>query len=138
MHEDCVFCKYTDEGTIVYNGSEVYAIVSKDPINTHHILVIPREHYINFIDLPSNVMNEITSVAQVVSKAIREFTKPEAITFVTIDEVRAQGHKQISHFKLHIIPRYKEDLGLIDWEPLRIKMTDLQRAEVAKEIRDKI
>ena len=43
--EDCVFCNYPDKGVIIYNDDICYAVISHDPINKHHVLIIPKKTF---------------------------------------------------------------------------------------------
>ena len=123
---------------MVHDDEVCFAIVSENPINTHHVLVIPKEHYESFIDLPDKLAAHIFLVAKKLSKAIREVCAPDAITHLFDDDVSKGGYNMVSHYKFHIIPRFKEDLHLINWGVLRTGKDRGHVEKYAEEVRAKI
>ena len=52
---NCVFCKIVKLETPsqrVYENDEYIAFLDINPINFGHTLVIPRNHYVNVLDVP--------------------------------------------------------------------------------------
>ena len=111
-----------------------FAIVSKNPINNHHALVIPKRHYETFTDLPDGVASHVFLMAKRVSEAVRGACRPDAITHLSDDEITWKGFNQVRHYKLHIIPRFKGDKVKINWQ--RQKGLGLrERSQYAGQIR---
>jgi histidine triad (HIT) family protein len=69
--KDCVFCNFKDQAVLLYEDSLCFAVISQNPINKHHVLVIPKEHYQNFTELPDELASHIFIVAKKISKAVR-------------------------------------------------------------------
>jgi histidine triad (HIT) family protein len=135
IKKGCIFCDYEDKGAILYRDSSCYAVISKNPINKHHVLVIPREHYENFIELPDELASHIFLVAKRISKAVKRACNPDAITHVFDDDISRSGYNLIAHYKFHIIPRFKRDIHVIDWSSLRTDEDDEARSKYALEIK---
>ena len=123
---------------IVYDDDICFAIVSKNPINNHHVLVIPKKHFESFIDLPDILASHIFLVAKKISKAVREACNPDAITHLFDDDVSKSGFNMVPHYKFHIIPRYKKDMHVIDWSLLRNNQNHDDCSKYAKEIKEKL
>ncbi|MEZ9895143.1 HIT family protein, partial [Vibrio lentus] len=93
------------EAVIVYESDNVIAFADHDPINFGHILICPTYPYTNYIDLPEDVLTEIQSVARQVYKRIQEAFKPDGISFL-----QNNGEfNELSHYHLHIFPRFEDD-----------------------------
>jgi len=131
---DCAFCNFKDKEVIVYNDKLCYAIISKCPINKHHVLVIPKKHYQDFIDLPDKLASHIFLVAKKVSAAVRRACNPDAIEHISDDDITKIGINLMEHYKFHIIPRFKNDKIKIEWNRSRDPGTKV-RGQFAKEIK---
>lgn len=136
--DKCVFCDFKDKDVLVYNDNLCYAIISRNPINKYHVLVIPKQHYESFVDLPDKLASHIFLVAKKMSKAVREACKPDAVTHISDDETSKVGYNLISHYKFHIIPRFRKDFDMIDWRPLRKDESEKVRSKYAKEIKKRL
>jgi len=136
--KECTFCNFKDKNVLIYDDSVCYAILSKNPINKHHILVIPKEHYQDFVELPDKLASHIFLVAKKLSKAIRSACNPDAITHTSDDDVSKSGYNLSAHYKFHVIPRFKKDMLLVDWSSLRSNENDEARSIYAKDIKKKL
>lgn len=137
MKKKCTFCNFNDKEVLVYEDKLCYAIISKKPINKHHVLVIPRNHYEDFIDLPDKTASHIFLVAKKISKAVRKTCKPDAIEHISDDDIGKIGINLVSHYKFHIIPRFKNDKVIINWN--RDPDPGIKtRSKFAKDIRSKL
>ncbi len=58
-NHECPFCNFAKAHLIVHETDLTYSIISRNPINTHHAMVIPREHYESFSDLPDDLAAEL-------------------------------------------------------------------------------
>ena len=105
---NCIFCKIANkevESNIVYESNNIVAFLDVDPINEGHILVVPKEHYLDIEELPIKLLNEIMELSQRIVKALKETYKPDGYS------IMQNGGKfnEIGHFHLHIFPRYIKD-----------------------------
>ena len=113
--EDCPFCDFRDMDVVVYEDDFCYAMVSRRPINQYHTLVIPRNHFVDFTDLPDDVAAHIFLTAKHISEATRKVCHPDAITHISDDGIHRKGYNLVEHYKFHIIPRFDNDKVRIDW-----------------------
>ena len=113
--DDCPFCRFTDSDVLIHEDELSYAVVSRRPINRYHVLVIPKDHFIDFTDLPEDVATRIFITAQSISAAVRKVCQPDAITHLSDDDIYRKGYNLLEHYKFHIIPRFDDDKVRIDW-----------------------
>lgn len=112
---DCPFCGFDEPGVTVYDDDLVLAILSRAPINRHHVMVLPREHFEHLPELPAVTAARLVHVAQRVSRAVREAAQADAVTHITEDDVAGAGYNLVAHVKLHVIPRFKGDAVVMEW-----------------------
>lgn len=65
---DCIFCKITDgeaPAEIEFENENVIAFNSIEPVSKVHVLVVPKKHIANFLEISAdNIVLEMTKVAQ--------------------------------------------------------------------------
>ena len=134
--DDCVFCNFQDKGVIVYEDEKCFCAVSLNPINKYHLMVIPKEHLENFVDLPDELISHLFIVAKKISLALRKTCKPLAIHHISDDEIGGKGYNLISHYKIHIIPRFENDKVIMEWN--RYDLSPQERAKIADEVKENL
>ena len=113
--DECPFCGFSEPDVTVVDGVHVQAFISRSPLNRHHVLVVPREHYTHFSELPIPVLNEAFAVAQALSTALATGIHPDGITMMSDDDLRGEHFNLVPHWKLHLIPRYHHEAIRIEW-----------------------
>lgn len=101
--DECVFCKIV-KGELpskkVYEDEEILGIMDIDPFCDGHVLLIPKKHYIDMMDLPENVLARMNTISKdLVKKMMTKFNeKGMTISY-------NYGDKQVvKHFHLHLLP----------------------------------
>ena len=113
---DCIFCKIIKKeipAEKIYEEKNVLAFLDIKPINTGHILVIPKKHFKNIYEIPDKDFCDLTKVVKKLSSIIKKATKADGIN-IGINNDEAAG-QVIFHSHIHIIPRFKND-GLKHWK----------------------
>jgi histidine triad (HIT) family protein len=100
--DDCLFCRIA-RGEIachaVSEGERVLAFLDIHPIRAGHTLIIPREHFSGFEDLPAPLATEITSLAQQLAREMKAIYAVERVAlFYTGIHVR--------HAHAHVVPMH--------------------------------
>lgn len=131
--EDCPFCSFSESQVEVYRDDLCFAIISRDPINKYHVIVIPKEHYTNFIDIPDELAAHIFLVTKKLSAAVRKCGPVVAVEHHSDDDIAQTGINLVAHYKMHIIPRYADDRIVHDWNRKGDSGTET-RAGFAKEV----
>ena len=93
------------EAVIVYESENVIAFADHNPINFGHILICPTSPYESFIELPTHINAEINQVAKNLYQRIEDLFQPDGISFMQNNG----AFNELSHYHLHIFPRFNED-----------------------------
>lgn len=108
--KDCIFCKII-HGEIpsdkIYENEFVLAFLTIKPSSPGHVLVIPKEHYNTFLDLPEKILIEIIKATQKITKAVLQVTDTKAFNLVV--NTGKDAGQLVDHVHFHIIPRLKDD-----------------------------
>lgn len=105
--EDCIFCKIA-KGIIpshkIYEDDDVLAFLDISQTTKGHTLVIPKEHYDNFLCVPQEVMHKVMDVAQRIGQANIMMLGAKGVNILT--NVNKEAGQSVFHFHVHVIPRY--------------------------------
>ena len=104
----CVFCQIVSraaDAKVVFEDAVSIAILDNRPLFPGHCLLISKEHYETFADLPSDLVGPIFSNAQLLAKKVQSVMKADG-TFVAINNTVSQS---VPHFHVHIVPRRRGD-----------------------------
>jgi len=134
--DNCVFCNFKDKGVVIYEDDLCYAVVSLNPINKYHVLIIPLAHYENFVDLPDELVSHIFLIAKKLSLAVRKACNPTAIHHISDDDIDKKGYNLVAHYKFHIIPRFDNDGVKMEWKRENLDMET--RSKLAEEVRKQL
>lgn len=134
-NEQCVFCRDVirdGKGSVVFESSNVIAFMDIAPVEPGHVLVVPREHYENIMDIEEWVYLEVHRVAKKISPAIVRAVEAEAVNIGQNNGSCA--NQRVFHYHLHIIPRYCD--RRLEWN--RRIVGDSELEGVAEKIRREI
>jgi len=130
----CAFCALDDPDVTVYSDGVLQALVSRAPINRYHVMVVPRMHAERLPELPPIVAAAAMHAAQRIGRAIARAGAPDGITYITEDDLTGRGYNIVSHWKLHVIARYRDDGVHFEWNRREDPGT-VARAEIAAAVR---
>lgn len=112
---NCIFCKIAAKelpAVIIYEDDKYLAFLDIHPVNPGHTLVIPREHYQDFLSTPDELACATYKVARKIAPAI--LAGVAATDFnLGVNNGPAAG-QVIMHTHLHLIPRFYHD-GHVMW-----------------------
>ena len=137
---DCIFCKIIEKkapAEIIFEDEKVIAFLDIKPIHFGHILVVPKTHCCDFLDIPGEDLHSLINVTRVVTKALIQSLNPDGYN-IFANNGRAAG-QSIFHFHMHITPRYFKDeihfkLNLKKYEESEMKnFADIIRKEIGNE-----
>ena len=106
----CIFCDIIRGGAEVsmcYEDATALAFMDIQPVNPGHVLVVPRQHYESFLDLPRDVGMHLFEVAMLLGPIIRRVSGVEGMNLV-VSSGAAAG-QDVYHFHVHLIPRQADD-----------------------------
>ncbi len=114
----CIFCDLiagAAEVSVCYEDAVAVGFMDIQPVNTGHVLVVPREHFESLQDLPHEVGTHLFEVAMRLSEVIREVTGAPGKNMV-VNSGAAAG-QDVFHYHVHVIPRYHGDPLKLPWIP---------------------
>lgn len=106
----CIFCKIVKKeipASIVYEDEQVLAFLDISQVTKGHTLVIPKQHYANFLECDPEVLCHLMQVAQKLAQQIVANTN--ALGMNILSNVHEVAGQSVPHFHLHLIPRYHEN-----------------------------
>jgi len=112
----CLFCKIISgeiPSSKVYEDENSVVFLDINPVNTGHILLVPKEHSRNIFDVKEETLKNLMPVLKKISMAVKEGVNADGVN-VHINNEPTAG-QVIFHTHLHIIPRFEDD-GLKLWQ----------------------
>jgi histidine triad (HIT) family protein len=103
---ECIFCKIINGAIpahIVYNDERVIAILDHRPVRTGHAMVLPKQHFDQFIGLPDDLAAHIISIGNKLGNRIMKVLEPRPIRIGFV------VHGQLPHAHYHVIPQHDDD-----------------------------
>ncbi len=107
---NCIFCDIIEgksKAEIIYEDDNIISFLDIRPVNFGHALVIPKNHYKDFISVPEEELNYLIRGTKIMSHAIMESLKPDGFNIVANNGTAAG--QSVFHFHFHIIPRFLSD-----------------------------
>jgi len=108
---DCIFCAIVQgmaPASMVYADERVVAFMDMRPVNTGHLLVVPRVHVPGLAELDSETGGHIFQVGMKLADAVRRSgVHCEGVNLYVADG-QAAG-QQVLHVHLHVLPRFRDD-----------------------------
>jgi len=136
----CLFCDIAQGrigATVVLESDRLLAFLDIHPIRRGHVQIIPREHFICFDDLPTDVASEIVAVGQAIARVQKRLYKVDRVAFLFTGG-------DVAHAHAHVVPmvektditsrRYIQEATLTFASTPRVSERDLEA--VAAELRD--
>ena len=130
---DCLFCKIASgeiDSRCVYCDDYVMAFLDIRPISRGHLLVIPKKHSVDLLDMDAEDLQHVFAVVQLMSRAVELATGADGFNLI-VNKGTAAG-QVIFHTHVHLIPRFAGD-GLRHWPS--IETSDEQLDELATQIK---
>lgn len=124
---DCIFCKIANgdmPSKTLYEDEDFRAILDLGPATRGHALIMPKEHAENLYDLPEGTAASIMVLAQKLAKTMVEKLHCDGLNLVQNNGETAG--QTVTHFHIHMIPRYLNDGQSINWEPSKPTQEDLE------------
>lgn len=104
----CIFCKIISgqaPAHILYEDEHVCCFLDRYPINPGHVLVVPKVHTAEFTDVDPESLAAAIRAAQSIARAIEGQLGTDGITVMQNNRI----FKDVEHYHMHIIPRFKND-----------------------------
>ena len=129
MKDDCIFCKLAN-GIIptnsIYEDDEFNVILDAGPATKGHALILPKEHYKNLYEIPSETAGKVMILAKKLATEMTEKLGADGFNLVQNNNTCAGQTVFHFHFHLHLIPRYSSDNQKIGWNPTSPSADELE------------
>ena len=128
--KDCPFCKMVRHElnhVVVHEDEDILVIMDLYPATPGHMLVLPKQHIETIYAMPANLGARIITTAIALAKSIKQKLSPDGLNLIQSNEVAAG--QTVSHFHLHIVPRYRDDSVLLCFghEDIPENVTELEQ-----------
>jgi histidine triad (HIT) family protein len=131
---DCIFCKIIAgelPGQIVDEDESTVAFMDINPATRGHLLVVPRRHTRNLLEIDQADLAAAANMAQRMVRRVSE--RLGAIGVNLLNSCGEAAWQTVFHFHLHVIPRYADDPLRLPWTPAPGDTDEI--AAVARELR---
>lgn len=122
----CKGCE--QQGEKMYEDDKVVVVLSPNPANFGHTLVIPKEHYTILEQMPDYIVAHLGVVVNKISRVLFESMNIQG-TNVFIQNGISAG-QSIPHLIVHIIPRTENDGINLDWQPRQLGEEEMSTIEL--------
>jgi histidine triad (HIT) family protein len=115
---DCLFCKIVAgdvPATRVREDERTVAFMDINPATRGHMLVIPREHSTNLLEIASEDLAACAATAKELTALVSERLGADGVN--VLNSCGRAAWQTVFHFHLHLIPRYSGDPLRLPWTP---------------------
>jgi histidine triad (HIT) family protein len=118
----------------IIEDETILAFMDISPLNTGHLLVIPREHFEDILEIQPELYGRLFSMAANIAKAVYEVVAPEGMNVMQLNG--KAGNQVVPHLHIHLVPRWTGyGLTICAWEPV---MGDMEKiSALAEQIKSK-
>ncbi len=126
----CSLCEIekSKEFRIIYQDKKAIAALSPNPSSKGHVLLMPKEHYHIFEQVPDFIVSHLSKIANMISISVFEALHAKG-TNILIQNGLPAGQKS-PHFLIHIIPRYENDSINFQWASKQLKEEEMSTIEL--------
>lgn len=115
---DCIFCKIAAgeaPAFVVEEDERTLAFMDIAPATRGHLLVIPRAHSRDLLDVSAEDLFATTLMARKLARRASERLGADGIN--VLNSCGTPAWQTVFHFHLHVIPRYEDDPLRLPWVP---------------------
>ncbi len=124
---NCIFCKIAS-GDIpshtVYEDDDFRVILDISPASKGHVLILPKEHAKDIIELKSEKTKRIMEVVKKIGEA--QMKAIGATGFNTLINTGASAGQTVFHCHIHVIPRFESEKKILTWNTLSYEDGELE------------
>ncbi|WP_412843842.1 HIT family protein [Brevibacillus sp. 179-C9.3 HS] len=105
---ECLGCRLAqaiEAAHIVYENEWVTCLLDIDPFSEGHMLILPKQHLVEWTDLDECTMHKVSEAVTLLSNALTQVYKPDGITICQ----NGGAFNELTHFHMHVIPRFHHD-----------------------------
>ena len=125
--EDCIFCKIANgeiPARTLYEDEAFRVILDLGPATRGHALILPKDHAADLFELPEETAAAAMKLAKKMAERMKNRLHCDGLNLIQNNGETAG--QTVSHFHLHLIPRYKDDGQNIGWIPAKPDQDELE------------
>ncbi len=134
-HDDCIFCKIIAGKipcTKIYENDSLLAFMDINPLNTGHLLVVPKEHFETVFEMNPELYGALYAALATIAKAVQAAVQPDGATVMQLNGEAAS--QVVPHLHVHLVPRtFGDGLPISSWQEKSGDMDNIR--SVAEKIR---
>jgi histidine triad (HIT) family protein len=116
--DDCLFCKIV-AGELpaekVAEDERTVAFMDINPATRGHLLVVPRKHARDLLDIEPDELAAVVEAAQRMTRRVVETLDADGVNL--LNSCGSAAWQTVFHFHIHVIPRYEDDPLRLPWIP---------------------
>jgi len=115
---DCLFCRIASgelPATRVAEDERTITFMDINPATRGHVLVIPREHAADLLEVADEDLAACMAAAQKIAKLMPERLDADGVN--VLNSCGRAAWQTVFHFHVHVIPRYDADPLRLPWTP---------------------
>lgn len=131
---DCIFCKIVARelpSQVIAQDERTVAFMDISPATRGHLLVIPRTHSRDLLEIDPADLAAVGHAAQRMARRVSEALGADGVNL--INACGSQAWQTVFHFHMHVIPRYVDDPLRLPWTPAPGDLDEI--ASVAAQLR---
>ena len=120
---DCIFCKIIKgelPSKTFYEDEKIKVIMNIDPVTDGHLLVLPKQHQENILDIDNDLVAYSFSKIKELYPELKTKLNCSGLTICENNELG----QDIPHFHLHLIPRYPDDNADFNYDKSKLHSLD--------------
>ena len=101
---ECIFCKIANkvfESKTLYEDDFLIAIMDINPKCIGHTLILTKEHYNDYTEVPTEVLAHINRIAKKLGDALMEKLEATGMTML----VNYGSAQEVKHYHMHLLPQ---------------------------------
>lgn len=117
--DECFLCSYRDAGPdsdpdnlVIDRGPGTLTLLNRFPYNNGHLLIAPKDHVADLVDLDSQLLLECVEQLQAWTRKLRETLSPDGFN-IGLNLGRTAGAGLPGHLHWHIVPRWTGDTNFM-------------------------
>ena len=108
INTECPFCNPDSQRELILESATAYAMYDKFPVNTGHILIIPKKHCADYFQLTFKEQSACWFMMNKAKEILTNTFNPDGFNIgINVNEAAGQT---IPHVHIHLIPRYSGDV----------------------------
>ena len=115
---NCIFCNAVEEdlnsesSLVVRKSKLTITVLNLYPYNNGHLMVVPKRHLSDFLELNPEENAEVMSELQLALKCLKMISKPDGFN-VGANIGKSSGAGIDDHLHFHIVPRWNGDTNFM-------------------------